>query len=71
MKSFPYYRQHVETLVDVEEQLQNEGGDYNPNDYASTKDVNNASDNNVDIQFVSKASKRSQSQIESSSTSKK
>ncbi|TXG51732.1 hypothetical protein EZV62_024256 [Acer yangbiense] len=84
LKSFPYYDelsmifgkahatgQHAETPADVEEQLQNEGGDYNPDDYASTEDVNNASDNNVDIQFVSKASKRSQSQTESSSTSKK
>ncbi|KAK1566721.1 hypothetical protein Q3G72_003358 [Acer saccharum] len=71
LKSFPYYYelsmifgkdratgQHAETPADVEEQLQNEEGDYNPDDYASTEDVNNASDNNVDIQFVSKASKR-------------
>ncbi|TXG62851.1 hypothetical protein EZV62_009845 [Acer yangbiense] len=62
LKSFPYYDelsmifgkdratgQHAETPADVEEQLQNEGGDYNPDDYASTEDVNNASDNNVDI----------------------
>ena len=63
--------QHAETPTDVEEQLHNEEGDYNPDDYDSTEDVNNASDNNVDIQFVSKASKRSQSQTESSSTSKK
>ncbi|KAK1586788.1 hypothetical protein Q3G72_006137 [Acer saccharum] len=54
-----------------EEQLQNEEGDYNLDGNASAENVDNASNNNVDIQFVSKSSKRSQSQTESSSTSKK
>ncbi|KAK4852253.1 hypothetical protein QYF36_022401 [Acer negundo] len=84
LKSFPYYDelsmifgkdratgQHAETSADVKEKLQNKGGDYNLDDNASTENVDNVSDNNVDIQFVSKSSKRSQSQIESSSTSKK
>ncbi|KAK3212820.1 hypothetical protein Dsin_017526 [Dipteronia sinensis] len=84
LKSFPYYGelsmifgkdrttgQHTKTLADVEEQLYNEEGDYNLDDNASTENANNASDNNVDIRFVSKASKRIQSQIECSSTSKK
>ena len=66
LKSFPYYDelsmifgkdcatgQHAETQTDVEEQLQNEGGDYNGDDNASSKNVNNASDSNVDIQLVS------------------
>ncbi|KAK0585233.1 hypothetical protein LWI29_025150 [Acer saccharum] len=34
--------QHAETQTDVEEQLQNEGGDYNGDDNASSKNVNNA-----------------------------
>ncbi|TXG74232.1 hypothetical protein EZV62_002811 [Acer yangbiense] len=84
LKSFPYYDelsmifgkdratgQHAETPADVEEQLQNEGGDYNGDDIASSENVDNASDNNVDIQVVSKSSKRSQSQTNCSSTSKK
>ena len=88
LKSFPYYDelsmifgkdratgQHVETPTDVEEQLQNEGGDYKGDDNASSENVDSASDNNVDVQFVSKAPQRSQSQsqsqIECSSTSKK
>ncbi|KAK0599249.1 hypothetical protein LWI29_003611 [Acer saccharum] len=57
--------------VPHEEQLQNEEGDYNLDGNASAENVDNASNNNVDIQFVSKSSKRSQSQTESSSTSKK
>ncbi|KAK0573571.1 hypothetical protein LWI29_010053 [Acer saccharum] len=63
--------QHAETPTNVVEQLQNEGGDYNLDDNASIENVGNASDNNVDIRFVSKSSKRSQSQTECSSTSKK
>ncbi|TXG69515.1 hypothetical protein EZV62_004450 [Acer yangbiense] len=87
LKSFPYYeklfmmfgkdratRQHAETQVDVEEQLQNEEKDYkivDDTDFNSAENVNNSSDNNVDVQFVSKAPKMSQSQIECSKTSKK
>ncbi|TXG57649.1 hypothetical protein EZV62_015478 [Acer yangbiense] len=84
LKSFPYYDelsmifgkdratgQHAKTSTDVEEQLQNEGGDYNGDDNASSENVDNASDNNVDIQLVSKSSRRSQSQTDCSSTSKK
>ncbi|KAK2644417.1 hypothetical protein Ddye_019612 [Dipteronia dyeriana] len=84
LKSFPYYdelsmifgkdratEQHAETPADVEKQLQNEKGDNNLDDNTSNENVDNASDNNVDIQIVSKSSKRSQSQTECSSTSKK
>ncbi|TXG57299.1 hypothetical protein EZV62_018612 [Acer yangbiense] len=84
LKLFPYYDelsmifgkdratgQHAETPTDVEEQLQNEEGDCNLDDNASIENVDNASDNNVDSWFVSKSSKRSQSQTECSSTSKK
>ncbi|KAK3229332.1 hypothetical protein Dsin_001213 [Dipteronia sinensis] len=84
LKSFPYYDelsmifgkdratgQHAETSADVEEQLQNEGGDYNCDDNASSENFDGASDNNVDIRLVSKSSKRSQSQTECSKTYKK
>ncbi|KAI9162276.1 hypothetical protein LWI28_025707 [Acer negundo] len=63
--------QHGETPADVEEQLQNEEGDYNGDDNASSENVDNASDNNVVINLASKSSKRSQSQTDCSSTSKK
>ncbi|KAK4839584.1 hypothetical protein QYF36_023017 [Acer negundo] len=63
--------QHAETPADVEEQLQNEEGDYNGDDNASSENVDNASDNNVVINLASKSSKRSQSQTDCSSTSKK
>ncbi|KAK2662443.1 hypothetical protein Ddye_001017 [Dipteronia dyeriana] len=79
LKSFPYYDdlsmifgkdratgQHAETPANVEKQLQNEGGDNNLDDNTSNDNVDNASDNNVDIQLVSKSSKRSQSQTECS-----
>ncbi|KAK3228463.1 hypothetical protein Dsin_000344 [Dipteronia sinensis] len=84
LKSFPYYDelsmifgkdratgQHAETPADVEKQLQNEGGDYNYDDNSSSENVYGASDNNVDIQLVSKSSKGSQSQTECSRTYKK
>ncbi|KAK2647974.1 hypothetical protein Ddye_015463 [Dipteronia dyeriana] len=84
LKSFPYYDvlsmifgkdhaigQHAETPANVEDQLQNEGRVYNLDDNASSENVDNASDNNMDIQLVSKSSKRSQSQTGYYSTSKK
>ncbi|KAK1562788.1 hypothetical protein Q3G72_017129 [Acer saccharum] len=40
------------------QQFQNEGGDYNGDDNASSENVDNASDNNMDIQLASKSSKR-------------
>ncbi|KAK3230195.1 hypothetical protein Dsin_002076 [Dipteronia sinensis] len=84
LKSFPYYDelsmifgkdratgQHAETPADVEEQLQNEGEDYNCDDNASSENFDGASDNNMDIRLVSKSFKRSQSQTECSRTYKK
>ncbi|KAK2635094.1 hypothetical protein Ddye_029886 [Dipteronia dyeriana] len=60
LKSSPYY-----------DELSIIFGDNKLDDNASSKKVDNASDNNVDIQLVSKSSKRSQSQTECSGTSKK
>ncbi|KAL5574094.1 hypothetical protein UlMin_023691 [Ulmus minor] len=86
IKSFPYYEelsmifgkdraigQHIETPVDVEEQLQNIGEDYpgDDADFNSSNNMKNASDNNVDDQFISLAPKRSQSQTECSSRYRK
>ncbi|KAL5570749.1 hypothetical protein UlMin_020346 [Ulmus minor] len=82
IKSFPYYKelsmifgkdratgQHVETPVDVEEQLQNIGEDYPSDDadFNGSDNMKNVSDNNVDDQFISPTPKRSQSQTECSS----